>query len=142
MVSMFLFTFLHSPRHDHYHGDWSRYVPFCTVQSELYHHLIECYLFSSWYSWKIARLTLNNNNNHSLLTWHNCASESHVDRDQFILYFKTYLCLFVKLRFYIAYFLFLSSKRKTSLNVIPGMKSRDRENSTRTESSFELMNKM
>ena len=20
----------HSPRHDHYHGDWSRYVPFCT----------------------------------------------------------------------------------------------------------------
>jgi hypothetical protein len=39
-------------------------------------------------------------------------------------------------------FLFLSSKRKTSLNIIPGMKSRDRENSTRTESSFELMNKM
>ena len=21
----------HSPRHDHYHGDWLRYVPFCTV---------------------------------------------------------------------------------------------------------------
>ena len=21
----------HSPRHDHYHGDWSRHVPFCTV---------------------------------------------------------------------------------------------------------------
>ena len=21
----------HSPRHDHYHSDWSRYVPFCTV---------------------------------------------------------------------------------------------------------------
>jgi hypothetical protein len=65
----------------------------------------------------------------------------------------------VKFRFYIAYFffryclrfssefkkrifLFLFSKRKTSLNVIPGMKSWDRENSTRTESSFELMNKM
>ena len=21
----------HSPRHDHYHSEWSRYVPFCTV---------------------------------------------------------------------------------------------------------------
>jgi hypothetical protein len=39
-------------------------------------------------------------------------------------------------------FLFLSLKRKTSLNVIPGIKSRDRENSTRTESSFELMTQM
>ena len=25
----------HSPRHDHYHGDWSRYVPFCTVPKTL-----------------------------------------------------------------------------------------------------------
>jgi hypothetical protein len=34
------------------------------VQSEHCYHLIECNLYSSWYSWKISRLTLSNN--HSL----------------------------------------------------------------------------
>ena len=34
------------------------------VLSGHHHHFIECNLFSSWYSWKITELTLNNN--HSL----------------------------------------------------------------------------
>ena len=31
------------------------------IQSESHHHLIENNLFSPWYSWKIAKLALNNN---------------------------------------------------------------------------------
>jgi len=37
------------------------------VQSRHHYYLIECNLYSSWYSWKIAHLAFNNN--HSLTIW-------------------------------------------------------------------------
>ena len=49
------------------------------VQSKHHYHLIECNLFSPWYSWKIAHLALNNN--HSLKLHNTVNTNSYQGND-------------------------------------------------------------